>query len=490
MEQKVREQKKQSGIDFRPIISLLIGLSFFTIILAITLTEAGKGRKMSDREPEDNGADRDSYEKQEAEQAVPYYDSEVLAVLKEIHTENKSVTLYDAGTKETLVLSYTGGSSILDKYGQVIAISQLKPGQIIDAGYTTKDHRLVKLQVSKDAWEYIGVSNMTMDLSNHILKIAQTKYKFEDELIVIDHGDFVPLSSLAPQDVLTVWGVEETILSITVDKGHGTVRLTDYEAFLGGNVSVGYEAMQQISENSVLTVREGNFNLTVENGEYTGTKNITVNRNEETVVSIGDLGPKPVPRGSVSFEISPFGADLFIDSELTPYATPVELAYGEHEIEVSLGGYTTYKGTLSLNSEGKYIKIDLPEIQSNQKVSIIETGEEGGSEPEPIKYNDWDGENATETPKDEEAPEGNLYADVADPILDEEHLIYIQNPVGASVYLNGEFMGISPGSFKKVIGSHVLTFIKKGYRTKSYTIEVADDGLDTYFSLPDLEFKE
>ncbi len=68
-----------------------------------------------------------------------------------------------------------------------------------------------------------------------------------------------------------------------------------------------------------------------------------------------------------------------------------------------------------------------------------------------------------------------------------DHLIYIQNPSGVSVYLNGEFKGISPVSFQKVIGSHVLTFIKQGYKTKSYTINIADDGLDTYISLPDLQ---
>jgi hypothetical protein len=37
-----------------------------------------------------------------------------------------------------------------------------------------------------------------------------------------------------------------------------------------------------------------------------------------------------------------------------------------------------------------------------------------------------------------------------------------------------------------VIGSQVLTFIREGYETKSYTIDVLDDGLDMYLSLPDL----
>jgi hypothetical protein len=65
-------------------------------------------------------------------------------------------------------------------------------------------------------------------------------------------------------------------------------------------------------------------------------------------------------------------------------------------------------------------------------------------------------------------------------------MIYVQSPTGASVYLNGDFIGISPGSLKKIIGNFVLTFIKEEHETMSYTIEVSDDGLDTYISLPEL----
>jgi hypothetical protein len=51
-------------------------------------------------------------------------------------------------------------------------------------------------------------------------------------------------------------------------------------------------------------------------------------------------------------------------------------------------------------------------------------------------------------------------------------------------------MGISPCSFSKVIGTHVLTFIEEGYETMSYTVDVLNDNLDTYFNMPDLVKKE
>jgi hypothetical protein len=88
--------------------------------------------------------------------------------------------------------------------------------------------------------------------------------------------------------------------------------------------------------------------------------------------------------------------------------------------------------------------------------------------------------------------ENNIPADISDDaedddkIIDTKHKIHIQNPLGASVYLDGEYMGTSPVSFNKIIGSHVITFIEEGHETMSYSIEVSNDGTDAYFTFPKL----
>lgn len=478
------EQRNKSRIHTRPILSLLIGLTFFTVILLITLAEAGKnvksGAKPTITNPnnqEDNQGDLNNRK-----------EISTVAIVLETDKTDRRIRLYDIDKNEEINLYYTGGTGILDKYGQAISINQVDMGRIVDISYQNQTNRLTRLQFSQRAWEYIGVNNMTIIPEEKTIKIAKNNYTYT-EPFVVDIDSFISLEDLAEQDELTVRGIDEVIWSIIVTKGHGTVKIKDSDAFLGGSITVGYEAVTQITKDMVITVREGNYNLTVENGEYSGTKNITVERNKETVVSIGDLGPEPIKYGKTTFDITPFGADLYIDNELTNYASPVELAYGEHHIQVSLGGYSTYSGNLLVDYASKKIKIVLPELQSREPVSIVELDEqlyEDDTDSDYMEYNDWDNEQY-----DDNNPE---YIDSLineadyeeDPIVDSERLIYIQKPVGASVYLNGEFKGVSPGSFQKVIGSHVLTFIKKGYQTKSYTIDIADDGLDTYISLPDL----
>lgn len=474
----MKERRNRNKINFTPIISMTAGLAVFSLILIFTLSEASKNTK-----PSKPGINNKTTATSESTSESPAYDSEMLAVVKELDSEGKTITLYDTERSEERVLHFTGGTDITDKYGQIITIGQLQTGTLVKVGYLKENNKLVKLQASADTWEYVGVNNLSIHPADHIMSIGQKKYKYTDNLFVIDNGAFVGVGDLAEPDELTVRGYEETIWSITVTRGHGTVKLTDPGAFLGGYVTVGYEAMQQITEDLILTVREGNFNLSVENGKYSATKNITIIRNQETVVSLSGLGPEAEKHGMVTFDISPFGADLFIDKELSNYANPVELTYGVHEIEVSLGGYATYTGTMNVDVAGKKIKISLPEEKSSEPAEVEETGDSTATPvttKTPAEYPEWS------IPAKDTSEDASGEVTEEEYLVDENHMIYVQYPVGASVYMNGDYLGVSPGRFPKAIGSQVLTFIRDGYETNSYTIDVPDDGLDMYLSLPDL----
>ncbi len=490
-----RKAPDRGRINRRPILSLLLGLGVLSCILLVTMLTASQSAKTI---PKMN-LNTTGTETTAADITPIPTGEEVLGVLTTVNPDTKELTLYDVIHEVSLTYEYSGGTNITDKYGQQMAISQIPEGTMLEVLHEPGKLKLTDIRISTKAWEYVGVNNLSIDRSARVMKIASDKYKFTDNIIIFDEDHMIPVTDLAEQDELTVWGYDQTIWSVRVTRGHGTVRLADYESFIGDFITIGYEAIQQIAKDMVITVREGNFNLTVENAKYTATKNITVKRNQETVVTLSDLGPEAAKVGRITFEISPFGADLYIDSELMSYASPVELDYGQHRIEVSLGGYTTYTGTLKVASAGKTIHIDLPEKSSEKTATVSETDNNAGSNDtgtnpdsqadNPDNSAEAEASDDTDTPAsidigDTENVSNNEFDE------DTEHKIYIQNPIGASVYLNGEYMGKSPGSFKKLVGKHVLTFIKEGYETMSYTVEVKNDHLDTYFNMPDLSKKK
>ena len=64
--------------------------------------------------------------------------------------------------------------------------------------------------------------------------------------------------------------------------------------------------------------------------------------------------------------------------------------------------------------------------------------------------------------------------------------VYIDTPEGVEVYLDGNYIGISPVSFAKKPGTHTITLRKNGYVTRSYTIEIDKEEKDVTYSFADL----
>ncbi len=444
--------KPKNKVNKRPITSLLIGLGFLSVILLATLIAASQNTKNynpNNVTGSENG-DLDAIE-----------GGTLLCVVKGIDLLNQRITLTDISSGEELTLSYNGGTGITDKYKKVISINQITLGIMVDVNYQKDNNKLINMSITTRAKEFKDVKKWNISLNEQVMEIASEKYRFNNNLSILDGEAFVTASSLAKQDELTIYVVDKMIYSVIITKGHGTVRLENYQDYIGKSIKIGYEPLQKIVDDMEITVKEGEWPLTVENGSYSGTKNIIVNRNQVTDVSLSDLGRIGPETGLVLFQVTPYGADLFVDGKLTTYADALELEYGNHTIKASLGGYNTYEGMIVVSGDRKTVKIKLPEETSDEDASATE-----GDTPTPTI-------SPSEAPQDSEN-------------VDSNHKIYVQTPVGASVYFDGSFIGVTPCNYKKVLGSHVLTFIKEGYETQSYNINVQDDKEDSYFNYPEL----
>ena len=203
MNRQDKEHKQNNKVKSRPIVSLLIGLSFLSAILLVSMLAAASNSSSS------RGNNRKDASEGETEKLTTVTsDGEVLAVVKEIDVKRKQITLYDIDQQETSVLFYTGGTNITDKYGQIIAISQIQVGTMVEALYQKDNSRLTGMAISAKTWEYVGVSNLSIDRSKRVMKIVAAKYKYTDDVIILDGQDFIPVANLVEQDELTIRGYE------------------------------------------------------------------------------------------------------------------------------------------------------------------------------------------------------------------------------------------------------------------------------------------
>jgi hypothetical protein len=402
--------------------------------------------------------------------------------------------LRDINDGQDFSLTLTEGSVIMDKYGKNVMADSLKIGDLAEISYDGDSNSIVELKLWDKAWRYEGIQNWSAGPGEGSFTIADRLYQYPDYLFVTSEGKKLTLNDLDKSDELMAIGYEKTIYSILVTKGHGTLRFKDYGDFLGGTVYIGKREVLPIIEDMTVTIREGDYDITMEKDGFTGTKSVSVLPGKETEVNMGEF-KKPAPQtGKVTFHISPLGAQLYVDDLLVSYDIPIDIEYGDHSIKATLGGYKEYTGTLKVKEEEKDIFIKLVETDNTKEESSAQENSQTGSGKDGTNNsgtnsnsnNNNTGSNSNSTgngSSDNSTDNGSNTSQTSS-----KNYIYIQSPDGASVYVNGEFKGIAPVSFPKTTtGQLYITFIQSGYDTKTYTVEVKNDGEDDKLNFPALE---
>ena len=432
----------------------------------------------------------------ESNSLVGAYDSADMAVVEQLDTEGKQITLMTLQTGQTYNLFYSGTSYILDKYGSSMTAGQLQQGQIVNVTFLKSNRQIHQLQVAENAWKYDEITKYDLNGDNGTASIGGGVYSLSDHAQVYSNGHKAELMDIIGGDVLTISGVGHEIFSIQIDKGHGYVRLKNDAGLQGGWIEIGNEIISRVSsENMLLAVPEGTYNLRLRTDSQTINQEITVERNQELILDCGKIKSKKDTDGYVNFHLQPESASLSIDGEPVDSPEMVKLSYGIHEIEVSAAGYQTLLKHISVGNKLAEIVVNLeetPEDEIEEETTSAEeepeetTGDQKNnfeSEEVPLPENalkeDTETEGKTEV-KDKETSEEPIHALTS-------NKVYIDQPKDVEIYLDGDYVGLAPTSFRKTTGKHTLTLRKVGYVTRSYTIVLHDDGDDITYSFSDLE---
>ncbi len=364
-------------------------------------------------------------------------------VVLDINTDESTITAKSIVNDNVYLMNYNGGTNVLDKFGTEMTMAQLSKGIVTDVFFVEGTQKLIKIQVSNDIWEFDEVTGVMVYPGEKMVKYAGTKYKYDSGVVVISDGKIVDIDEIVAEDTITVRGVDNKIISIVVDKGHGYLKLTDTADFEGGVVEVGRYITKVVESDMVITVPEGVYKFAVANNGIGGESELTVKKGETIPVSLLKYKNKIDKYGLVNFIIKPEGAVLSIDGKETSYKEEVQLQYGTHKIEITAKGYETF--TLDFTVDNTYTTLTV----------------------------DMDGESDKETEPQTTVPEEETTK------VDSDSKIYISCPTeGVSVYFDGVYKGKAPVSFEKVTGTHIVILMKTGYETKIVSVEIKDDGDD------------
>ncbi len=425
---------------------------------------------------------------------VGSYDSADTAVVLSTDETNKAVTFINMDTGKQYTLYYDGTTYVKDKHDGPMTISQIKAGDVVDVTFLKGKKQLASIKLSPEAWVYDDVYNYDLAGANGTASIGSQTYSLPKGVVVLSEGQRVDTAEVVSQDVVSVSGIDHKIYSINVDRGHGYLSLKNEQPLLGGWIEVGNSVIRQITEDMLLVVPEGEYQVTLLNNGISCVKNVTVERDKEVVLDVDDIEIPEDATGKILFSVTPENATVSVDGKPVDISKAVELSYGIHRVEASASGYDTLTKHIQVGSEYATISFKLEETRKEDRDSVSENS---------ITREPWED---TYTPADVNSISDNSLSSVSDNTLRSSQSGTVEVHVkewdtdkelsGVTVRLEIEDSDKkvtytrskeSPCSFSKDKNAHKYRFIlsKDGYKTKTFEPDLEDAKKDetVYFML-------
>lgn len=486
---------------------------------------------------------------EEVTRSAAVFSGACFGIVIDIDMEESTITLFDLVTEMESQYGYSGGTYIMDKYGNDIAANQLSLGDIVDGGYDTGNRMLKELKKSPRVWENRSVRNFSVNRLENTIQIGNSLYEYKDNLIIVSDGKLLDsVSEISNKDELIVRGCENTVYVIEIVKGHGYVTLANASYFEDGVVMIGSQTARRVVEDMILEVPEGEYVLEITKDGVGGQVDILVQKNKETRVDVGSLKGEAKEKGSLRFMIEPEDAVLYIDGKKTDHQELVNLYYGSYKLRIEAENYVTYTGDLLVSESYQRKEIHLgleagaqteqesvPAEKTSPAAGESAAAESTAAETKETKTSAETAPTPTAAAPTVTAPTAPTAAQpsvsaptatqptvtqpaapsVTQPTVSapsaaapavtvpvpshsegmgseiqgmviENCKIHVEAPVGAAVYFDGEYVGVAPVSFQKVSGEHTIIFRQNGYETKSYAVTISSNKTDSHYSYPAL----
>lgn len=421
-------EKKKKEMDVVTKMAIMGGAGLVLIVIfigLISLLLKGDSKKEDPETATPTG--QEAQETPEAQESNTEGFIDTMAVIQRVAADDETLYAYDIENDEALTLKVDGAVDLKDAYGTLMALGQFKAGEIVDVSYDGETMRPEHVYVSAQVMERDNVSNVTVDSAGKTIQIGNDIYRYTDELVTNYLGEPFDAATIDPVDEVSVVGYKDTIWSITLEKTHGFVILANQDKFLGGTMEVGKKTIG-VTEEMKITVPVGVHDVVImKDGMQSFVTQILVEEGKEVTI---DMGEAQAESGMVSFSIQPSGAKLTINGvEYPDYSSPIPLDYGVYTVRVESEDYVAYESQISLKEDLMTVKISL--------------------EQNPM-------------------------------------FLHVDNPVGTSLYIDGNYIGEIPVNTPIDGGSHTITLRKDGYYSKMHTVQIEESGKDFYYTFPDL----
>lgn len=383
------------------------------------------------------------------------YDSEdPEAVVVSFDRENKEIKLYNRLVDRYYTLNYDGTTKFYDKYKSSIVDEQIQPGDVVDVTFVKSKKMLNSVQKAETVWTRENISDYVINALTGNIRLSDGDYRFKDDVLVFSEGKKAEIIDINDVDSISLQGTNHEIYSIVINNGHGYLRLKGQEYFVGGWIEIGNDIIKTVTEDMLLTVPIGTYEVKLSNDGLEGVRTVTIEKGQETELDISDMyTPEEKLLGDIIFVTTPDDAEVYMDGEKVDKSKPFKVEYGIHQLIVKEDGYDTVTQYVKVGQEHATLEVTLEKTKDKSD----------GAKAKPTASAEAT-TSGTVTTSGAATTSGVVTPDTS------KYKVKVESPEGAEVYVDGNCIGKVPAEFSKVPGSHVITIRKEGYETRSYTI--------------------
>ncbi len=386
----------------------------------------------------------------------------------------------DSQTGKTYILGYHGGVRLLDKFGNDITKASLNCGTVCDCVFYADTKKLVSVQVNADTTVLTGIKKFSVSPEEKKAVYRGVSVDMWESVTAYEGENSMQVDEISTEDEVTLSILRGKLMSVVVTKGHGYVRLLNQDTYLGGLVEIGYDVIVPVTEDMLVAVGEGDYTLRINKDGYMESKEVHVKRDKENVVDLVDIA---IPDGTVNFNVEPLEEEdivhIYVDGEEISGFTYTGL-YGTHRIKIEADNFDDFSGSFRINQPTTKKTVNLtrntPTTTEEVTTETTETTASADTAATTAITQLTSSVSSTQTTTEAVENAGKVT----------ENKIHITSPENVGVYMDGDYVGVTPLSVTKVVGVHTITLYRSGYLIKTYTITATDNEEDMKLDYPEL----
>ena len=433
------------------------------------------------------------------------YDSADTAAIRSVDTDKKQIRLRNHATGKTYTLDYDNTSMMFDARGVVLSPQMLEAGQIVDVTFLKSTKHITTLNVSKDAWVIDSTKDHELVRNDGTARIGSDIYHIDTKTLVMADDEIAIAENILSTDRIKVSGIGKDIYSVVVTSGHGYVSLSsdtvEERSLVGAWIELDNEVIHKISPNMLLSAPEGDYNLQIIGNGANFQSEVSISRNEETVVDTSEVTISRPKEGLVTFEIIPDTAEVYVDGEKMLTGVTQSIQYGYHNLKIMADGYVTQNRYLKIGTAKSVINIELEKkeepasaatsnsLSENTVHNATVNNNSSAKSSLAVKHadaNELISKSASAATTASTVSSNSSSSSSSNKVID-GYYIYFDEPEYAELYFDGNYIGIIPTKIQKISGNHEVILKRSGYQTKSYRLKIDTATENVIYEFPDME---